>query len=149
MKFLDRWVSRRIGKVPWIRDLLTRAGEAIREARTLQKESGVDVSMQMEVELQLSNFRRRANDLLELRSAELACIAPQAAKQYHERILPLSLTDAIQRASYGELELALEDRGWVREDNACGSRVLTARDQPTNQDLPSLRDQESAHQTYG
>src|SRR6266566_306464 len=115
MKFLDRWVSRRIGKVPWIRDLLTRAGDAIREARTLQRESGTDVSMQMEIELQLSNFRRRASELLELRSAELACVAPQAAKQYHEaHSTPLSGPAQFKERLW-ELELALEDRGWVRE----------------------------------
>lgn len=115
MKFLDRFVSRRIGKVPWIRELLTRAADAIREAKTLNKSDEFESSMRMEAELQLSNFRRRASELLELKRAELACMDPKAAEGIAEsHRMPVDGPAQFKERLW-ELELALEDRGWVRE----------------------------------
>jgi len=114
MNFLDRWVSQRIGKVPWVRDLLSKAGEAIREARRLSKDLGVDEAMKMEMEMQLSGFRKRAQELIELRAAELACVDPKAYEGFAESHGPIQ--NAVQlKERLWELELALEDRGWVRE----------------------------------
>jgi len=114
MKFLDRFVSRNATKVPWVRDLLTRASEAIREARSIQKDLGVDEAMKMEMEMQLSGVRKRAQELIQLRSAELACVDPKAYEAFAESHAPM--TQAVQlKERLWELELALEDRGWVRE----------------------------------
>jgi len=114
MKFLDRFVSQRIGKVPWVRDLLTRASEAIREARTIQKDFGADEAMKFDMEMQLSGFRKRAQELIELRGAELACVDPKAFEAFHESHGPIQEVRQFKERLW-ELELALEDRGWVRE----------------------------------
>jgi hypothetical protein len=114
MKWLDRFVAQRVGKVPWVRDLMTRASEAIREARSLSKDFGTDEAMKMELELQLSGFRKRAQELIELRAAELACVSPEAYGAFAESHGPVQ--NAVQlKERLWELELALEDRGWVRE----------------------------------
>jgi hypothetical protein len=113
MQWLDNFVARRAGKVPWIREFLSKASDAMREARSLQRDSGVDESMKMEFELQLSNFRRRAQDLIDLRRAELACVDPKAAEGLSESGPVRSAVQLKERL--WELELALEDRGWIRE----------------------------------
>lgn len=114
MKFLDRWVSRRIVQIPWVREMIARLGDAIREARSISKDLGVDEAMKMEMEMQLSGVRKRAQELIQLRSAELACIDPKAYESFAESHAPM--TQAVQlKERLWELELALEDRGWVRE----------------------------------
>jgi hypothetical protein len=114
MKFFDRWVSKRIVKIPWVREMISRLGDAIREARSISKDFGTDEAMKMEFELQLSGFRKRAQELIELRAAELACVSPEAYGAFAESHGPVQ--NAVQlKERLWELELALEDRGWVRE----------------------------------
>lgn len=70
--------------------------------------------MGQEVEVQYANLKRRMTEMLELRTAELACVSPARAIELGESHRNIESV-AQFRETLWELELALEDRGWVRE----------------------------------
>lgn len=115
MKFLDRFVSRNALKVPFVRELMLRAADVIRESKSFSKNDEFESSMRMEAELQLASFRRRASEILELKRAELSCVDPKAGEAIAEsHRIPVEGPAQFKERLW-ELELALEDRGWVRE----------------------------------
>jgi hypothetical protein len=115
MKFFDRLLTRAALKSPTVERLLKSAGDAIRESRTIKDASRFESLMGQEIELQYSNLRLRMRDILDLRQAELACVNPKAATEIIEAWSAPPSSVAVFKERLWELELALEDRGWVRE----------------------------------
>ena len=118
MKWLTRWLNRIALSTDTARALFARASDAIREARTVERESERALTLAAE-ELQYQRMRlsERMNDMLELRLAEVACVNPGAAKRVAEswKAGETTASVAVFKERLWELELALEDRGWVRE----------------------------------
>ncbi len=110
-RFLTAWATR----IPSVQKLLLRANRAIEENELRKQASRIEDLMGQEIELQFSHLRQRMEDVLDLRRAELACVNPGAFESLREshRGVTESVTQFKERL--WELELALEDRGWVRE----------------------------------
>jgi hypothetical protein len=117
MRRLRAWLASRALNLSPVRDLLDRAGDAIREARAASRASEVQTLFAEEIEYQRHQLRIRMREMLVLREAELACVNPQA---YEGMRASGALAAPVQtpvelKERLWELELALEDRGWVRE----------------------------------
>ncbi len=115
MKFLDRWLTRIALKSPQVERLLSSAGRAISVTETIREASKMETLMGQEIELQYAQLRRRMSDVLDLRRAEVACLAPERAEAFSESWKEPPQSVAVFKERLWELELALEDRGWVRE----------------------------------
>lgn len=115
MRLLRRWLNRIALSAPGIQNLVRRADRAIEAAETIRSASDVERLMGDEIELQLASLRRRMGEALELRAAEVACISPDKARAFHEAHQGPVESPAQFKERLWELELALEDRGWVRE----------------------------------
>ena len=104
------------------RNLLQRAGDAIREAQMSQRESERALSlMSEELRYQRMRLSERMNDMLDLRMAEVACVSPTKAQTFAEAwVGQTGGGPAVFKERLWELELALEDRGWVREQALAG-----------------------------
>ena len=113
MKRLRRWLNRVAANSPQVQTVLRRACRAIEAAETIRQASKVEDLMSEEIAVQYANLKRRMADMMELRLAETACFAPEAAQRVREAGPPE--TPAQFKERLWELELALEDRGWVRE----------------------------------
>jgi len=110
VKLLDRVATAIVQRSKPVQRLLQAAGDAIRESNAIARAQQPDP----ELELQRALFRERMNDMLTLRRAELACHNPQAFESMRESFH--AVEDETQfKERLWELELALEDRGWVRE----------------------------------
>lgn len=114
MKFLDRCLDRLapvlLPRVPVAKQLLIAAGDAIREANQIRWEAQQAQEMLAD---ERSGLASRIKDLIELRRAELLCVSPDSYSTLKEAAPAQSLVQLRERL--WELELALEDRGWVRE----------------------------------
>ena len=115
--FFSRVITSRALALQPVRDLLDRAGEAIREARTASRASESHSLFAEEIQYQQHLMRSRMHEMLALREAELACANPQGYERLKESgIFSQPVTTPVQlRERLWELELALEDRGWIRE----------------------------------
>lgn len=71
--------------------------------------------MGQEIELQYSHLRQRMEEVLDLRRAEVACYNPKAFESLRESHAGPVDSPRQFKERLWELELALEDRGWVRE----------------------------------
>jgi hypothetical protein len=112
MRRIRRWLREFALSFTGVGDLLKRAGDVVRENRE-RPPSDADNAMAMELQLQLSNLRGRMNEMLDLRRAEVACYQPDHPAV---RESAAAVRDVSQfKETLWELELALEDRGWVRE----------------------------------
>ena len=117
MQRLRDWLTTRALNLSPVRDLLARAGEAIREARatTRASQSETELLLAEELQYQRHHLRVRMNEMLMLREAELACQNPAAYERMRPTLaLPVSGPAELKERMW-ELELALEDRGWIRE----------------------------------
>lgn len=115
MKFFRRWLNRLITSLPQTQTLFRRADRAIEEATLIKQASGIEKVFAQEIELQQSSLRARMNEILMLRAAEAACYNPTAVKAFHESNRSPAENETQFKERLWELELALEDRGWVRE----------------------------------
>jgi hypothetical protein len=111
MRRFRRWLRNFALSLTGVGDLLKRAGDVVRESRE-RPPSDADNAMAMELQLQLSNLRGRMNEMLDLRRAEVACYKPDMPGLRESAAIQ---TVAQFKETLWELELALEDRGWVRE----------------------------------
>jgi hypothetical protein len=113
------WLTSRALSLAPVRELLSRAGDAIREARSVQRASLSESELLLAEELQYQRhqLRTRMNEMIMLREAELACLNPKAYEHLRESgALSAPVTTPAQlKERMWELELALEDRGWIRE----------------------------------
>lgn len=115
MRWLRRFLTNWATHVPSVQKLLTRANRAIEEASLIRSASRVDDLMGQEIELQYAHLRSRMEEVLDLRRAEVACYNPRAFESLREsHSTPVSSPTQFKERLW-ELELALEDRGWVRE----------------------------------
>lgn len=113
MRWLDRIVLKYVPRVPAVANVLERAGAVIREARvTREAEQEVNSAMGTELALQKHAMKLRAREYQELRTADAVCQMPDKQLAEMEVITPIQL---MVKERMWELELALEDRGWVRE----------------------------------
>src|SRR5215472_8613148 len=117
MRSLRGWLTTRALNLSPVRELLTRAGDAIREARSATRASESDSLLAEEFQYQRHQLRLRMHEMLVLREAELACVNPQAYERIRETgALAVPVNTPVElRERLWELELALEDRGWIRE----------------------------------
>lgn len=115
MKFLRRWLNRLITSLPQNQVLFKKANRAIEEAELIRSASKIDQLFAQEIELQYSALRNRMNEVLTLRTAEAACVNPEAVMQFQEAHSGPAESVSQFKERLWELELALEDRGWVRE----------------------------------
>lgn len=117
---IRRWFTRQLSSLalstPFARNLFQRAESAINEATLIKERDKTQSLMRDEVQYERIQLNRRMNDMLDLRRAELACVNPEAVQSMREsgHDVPVS-TVAQFKERLWELELALEDRGWVRE----------------------------------
>lgn len=99
-----------------VREMMRRASDAIHEARTAQAESERAMTMLSdEVRFQSLRMSERMQEMLDLRLAEVACVAPDKARGFAESWRGQASHIGMFKERLWELELALEDRGWVRE----------------------------------
>lgn len=118
---LRQWLTGYALSTTTARNLLHRAGEAIREARASEREHERALSlMGDELRHQRMQISARMNDMLELRMAEVACTSPERARLFAEAWSGQASGAAVLKERLWELELALEDRGWVREQALAG-----------------------------
>jgi hypothetical protein len=115
MRWLRRFLTNWSLRIPSVSRLLTRANRAIEEAGLIKQASRVEDLMGQEIELQYSNLRERMEQVLDLRRAEVACYNPKAFQSLRESHAGPTESVAQLKEHLWELELALEDRGWVRE----------------------------------
>lgn len=115
MKFLRRWFVNLATRNPRVERLLDAANRVVYIGDTMREASKVETMMGQEIEVQIANLKRRMTEMLELRNAELACIAPEQAVAFSESHRDPVESVAQFKERLWELELALEDRGWVRE----------------------------------
>ena len=114
LKWLKAFRNRLVASLPSTQLLFRRANRAIEEASLIKQASGIERIFEQEIALQQANLRARMNDILALRTAEAACVSPERVEKLTEGWAPAeNLTQFKERL--WELELALEDRGWVRE----------------------------------
>ena len=111
MRRFRRWLREFALRYTGVGDLLNRAGDVIRESRR-SAPNDADQAMALELQLQMSNLRGRMNEMLDLRRAEVACYKPDATCLQESAHVE---TVAQFKETLWELELALEDRGWIRE----------------------------------
>lgn len=115
MRWLRRFLTNWSLRIPAVSKLLTRANRAIEEAGLIKQASRVEDLMGQEIELQYSHLRERMEQVLDLKRAEVACYNPKAFESIREsHAVPVD-SPAQFKERLWELELALEDRGWVRE----------------------------------
>ncbi len=120
MNRFRRWLSRQLShaalSTPLIKRLMHRAEAAISEAALIKERDKTQSLMRDEVQYERIQLNRRMNEMLDLRRAELACVDPEAVQMMHEsgRTTPVTSVGTFKERLW-ELELALEDRGWVRE----------------------------------
>lgn len=115
MRWLRNLAINLASKLPSVKNLLTRATRAIEEASLIKQASQVENLMGQEIELQFSRLRERMEDMLDLRRAQLACSNPAAFLELRESHAgPVESVGQFKERLW-DLELALEDRGWVRE----------------------------------
>lgn len=114
---IKRWLTGFALSTSTARNLLQRAGDAIKEARASEVESERALSlMSEELRYQRMRLSQRMNDMIDLRIAECACVAPERARAFAESwAAEKTGTVARFKETLWELELALEDRGWQRE----------------------------------
>ncbi len=114
---IKRWLTGFALSTSTARNLLQRAGDAIKEARASEHESERALSlMSEELRYQRMRLSQRMNDMIDLRIAEVACVAPDRARNFAESwAAEKTGTVARFKETLWELELALEDRGWQRE----------------------------------
>lgn len=110
-RFLTYWATR----TPSVKRIITSANRAMEEASLIKQASRVEDLMGQEIELQFSNLRARMEEVLDLRRAEVACYNPSAFKGFQESHRTPVESPAQFKERLWELELALEDRGWVQE----------------------------------
>lgn len=110
-RFLTNWATR----LPSVSRLLTRANRAIEEVQLIKSASRVEDLMGQEIELQYAHLRERMEQVLDLKRAEVACYNPRAFESLREAHADPVDSPAQFKERLWELELALEDRGWVRE----------------------------------
>lgn len=111
MRRFRRWLRDFALSATGVREILSRAAQVIRDSKE-RPASPAQEAMSFELQLQLHNMRERMNELLDLRRAEVACYKPEApCLQESARVE----TETQFKETLWELELALEDRGWVRE----------------------------------
>ncbi len=115
MRWLRRFLTNWATKIPSVRGLILKANRAIEEAETRKQASRIEDLMGQEIELQFSRLRDRMEDMLDLKRAELACVNPQQFEAVRESHRGPVESVAHFKERLWELELALEDRGWVRE----------------------------------
>jgi hypothetical protein len=115
MQWLRRFLTRWSLRIPSVSHLLKRANRAIEEAGLIKRASRVEDLMGQEIELQFSNLRERMEQILDIRRAELACYSPKQFESLRESYKGSVETVEQFKERLWELELALEDRGWVRE----------------------------------
>jgi hypothetical protein len=115
MRALRRWLNRLALRTPGVQNLIRKADRAIEAAGTIRSASKVEQLMEEEIALQYSNLRNRMTELLDLRRAELACFDPEKAQAFSESHSGPIENPRQFKERLWELELALEDRGWVRE----------------------------------
>ena len=115
MKRIRRWLNSIALRTPGVQNLIRKADRAIEAAEATRAASKVEELMEEELALQYSNLRRRMTDLLDLRRAEVACVNQEAAQAFSESHQEPIRTTTQFKERLWELELALEDRGWVRE----------------------------------
>ena len=113
MRWLDRIAAKYVPRVPAIAGVLERAGAVIREARVnRQTEQEIESALGTELQLQKRAMNLRAREYQELRTADAACRVPDRELKELGVSLPIQFQ---AKERMWELELALEDRGWVRE----------------------------------
>lgn len=115
MRWLRRFLTNWSLRIPAVSKLLTRANRAIEEAGLIKQASRVEDLMGQEIELQYSHLRERMEQVLDLKRAEVACYNPKAFESIRESHSSPIDSPAQFKERLWELELALEDRGWVRE----------------------------------
>ena len=114
---IRRWLTRFALSLTPVKDLLTKAGDVIREGRANARPSEMDALLAEEAIFQRHQLRTRMNEMLALREAEVACRNPEKFAELHEAGRIGTSTESVHefKERLWELELALEDRGWVRE----------------------------------
>ncbi len=115
MRWLRRFLTNWSLRIPTVSNLLKRANRAIEEAGLIKQASRVEDLMGQEIELQYSHLRERMEQILDLKRAEVACYNPKAFTAIAESHRAPVGTPTEFKERLWELELALEDRGWVRE----------------------------------
>lgn len=115
MRWLRRFITNWSLRIPSVSGLIKKANRAIEEAGMIRSASRVEDLMGQEIELQYSHLRQRMEEVLDLRRAELACYNPKAFESLRESHAGPVDSPAQFKERLWELELALEDRGWVRE----------------------------------
>ena len=115
MRWLRRFLTNWSLKIPAVSNLLKRANRAVEEAGLIKQASRVEDLFGQEIELQYAHLRERMEQVLDLRRAEVACYNPAAFQHLRESHAGPTESVAQFKERLWELELALEDRGWVRE----------------------------------
>jgi hypothetical protein len=120
VKWLDKLIARFIRRLPLVGRLTARidqleAGlrEASKPASKYDRE--VDELLAFEISAQRAKLQERMREALMFREAELACVAPDRAREMEATRESATSSVANFKERLWELELALEDRGWVRE----------------------------------
>ncbi len=117
MKRIRSWLTHLALRTPIITGLRERADSAIREARAI--EADAEKSMELmgeELRYQRMRMSERMREMMDLRLAEMACRDPQRAQEFAEAWSAAPAGGPAQfKERMWELELALEDRGWQRE----------------------------------
>lgn len=113
MKLFNRLATHLAQRMPSIHRLHSRLGEALQEQRDYREAFG---QMARDLALRKEESEERLRSIQELRFAEMLCRTPQkelvaVAESHGGR----SEHDVVLRERLWDLELALEDRGWVRE----------------------------------
>lgn len=119
VKFLDRLATFFAQRMPAVTRIHRRLGEALEDQRDTREAFG---QMATDLKLRKAEAEERLTSIEELRFAEKLCRIPQG--RLTELAESLATTesdsgkgkaDAVFRERLWDLELALEDRGWVRE----------------------------------
>jgi len=117
MKRLRSWLSDLVLRTPLVHRIVERADSAIREARTMSHEAEKALALAgEELRYQRMRLSERMNDMMDLRIAEIACRNPERADAFAESWSAARNNPVALKETMWELELALEDRGWQREN---------------------------------
>ena len=116
LRRFQNWLANLATQTPGVERLLTRAGRAIEEAQLIKEDSKVEALLSEELQYQRMVLKSRMSEMLSMREAELACYQPAKYAELHEAgRVGGAVTETNFKERLWELELALEDRGWVRE----------------------------------
>lgn len=113
MKILDRLAAWLAPHMPSLQRLHGRLGEAIRDQR---EQTAAFKQIQTELSLRQQESEERLQGIRELRVAEQLCRMPdREVLAFAESVAGEGRGETVLKERLWELELALEDRGWVRE----------------------------------